>query len=229
MQEYSSAEVCIYVPKKADENRKLTEERQRRAEPGTATINRPNAANKEAGARRRVRQYENFLSNENTKPDSGGDTVSTPINNTSSIPQKKKVALVTDDAFYNRMVMKEMLKKFNVIAIEANNGEEAASMVEKSFGKESEYEINIILMDLNMPVMNGVDSTIKIRQLEKEYDRKERIPIVAVTAHDSTKDRVGCLQAGMQEYQLKPVTSKQLEQLLKTYSINLLNNPAASA
>ena len=161
--------------------------------------------------------------NENLKSEQC-ETTSIPKSDPVIPKEKHRVVLVTDDAFYNRMVMKEMLKKLNVATIEANNGLEAANIVEKSFSKDFMYEITLIFMDLNMPVMNGVDSTIKIRQLEKDYERKERIPIVAVTAHDSTKDKMSCFQAGMQEYQLKPVTSKQLENLIKTHGANIINN-----
>lgn len=174
----------------------------------------------EGGVRKRMKYYENFFTSDNMK-DENCETASTPKESVGNA--RKKVVLVTDDAYYNRMVMKMMLQRLNILAIEAINGEEAAVNVENSFNKDSEYDIALILMDLNMPIMNGVDSTIKIRQLEKDYERKERIPIVAVTAHDSIRDKEGCLQAGMQEYLLKPVASRQLENTLKKYALNLFN------
>ena len=188
--------------------------------PAMSNVNIPD---EEGEVRKKMKHYENFINNDNVKIEQC-ETTSTPKNNPPIPKEKHRVVLVTDDAFYNRMVMKEMLKKLNVATIEANNGEEAAIMVEKSFSKDFAYEITLIFMDLNMPIMNGVDSTIKIRQLEKDYERKERIPIIAVTAHDSAKDKMSCLQAGMQEYQLKPVTSKQLENLIKTHGTNIINN-----
>ena len=64
-----------------------------------------------------------------------------------------------------------MLKRFNIIRIEAVNGEDAVNIVKNSFNRNSNFDIELILMDLNMPIMGGVESTQKIRELEKEYKR----------------------------------------------------------
>jgi signal transduction histidine kinase/ActR/RegA family two-component response regulator len=207
----------LYTPKKPLRDKNLLDEKQViNTNPIISTVSNKNVLDKEAEVCKRMKYCENFSTKDNTKTEEC-ETAFIPRDDHITTKEKHRVVLVTDDAFYNRMVMKEMLKKFNVATIEASNGEEAAVIVEKSFSKDCAYEITLIFMDLNMPIMNGVESTIKIRQLKKEYERKEEIPIIAVTAHDSTKDRVGCIQAGMQEYQLKPVTRKQLEKLLKTY------------
>eukprot|EP00826_Nyctotherus_ovalis_P030817 TRINITY_DN2460_c0_g1_i11.p1 TRINITY_DN2460_c0_g1~~TRINITY_DN2460_c0_g1_i11.p1 ORF type:complete len:293 (+),score=105.47 TRINITY_DN2460_c0_g1_i11:73-951(+) len=185
------------------------------------------AATKPSVPKSKEKYYKNFINSKNANADNC-ETASTPTSEMNAVV-KKKVVLVTDDAFYNRMIMKEMLRKLRVQSIEANNGEEAVSIVENSFKKSNKYEIGLILMDINMPIMNGVESTMNIRQVEKNSERKERIPIVAVTAHDSAKDRACCIQAGMQEYYLKPVTSKQLESIVNTFAKELIDSTTSAA
>ena len=135
---------------------------------------------------------------------------------------KNKVVLITDDLYTNRMVIREMLKKNSIKTIEANNGKEAASKVETSFDKNSDVEIELILMDLHMPVMNGVESTIEIRKLEKAYERNKVIPIVAVTAHDGDSDKNESLKAGMQDFVKKPATKENIDEIVNKYAPNLL-------
>lgn len=135
---------------------------------------------------------------------------------------KKDVILITDDMYSNRLVIREMLKKLSIMTMEAINGEKAVDIVKQSFEHESDFKIALILMDLNMPIMNGLMSTQKIRELERL--RKTKIPIIAVTAHDGQSDRKGCYNAGMQDYILKPISSKILESLIKGYAPFLLDN-----
>ena len=143
--------------------------------------------------------------------------------NVASVANHRKAVLVTDDNYSNRMVIIEMLKRFNVIGIEAVNGEDAANIVKNSFNRNSNFDIELILMDLNMPIMSGVESTQKIRQLEKEYKRVIIIPIVAITAHKTTTDQKACYKAGMQDYFLKPVSSKMLKEIIEKYATNLIS------
>eukprot|EP00826_Nyctotherus_ovalis_P011417 TRINITY_DN12977_c0_g1_i4.p1 TRINITY_DN12977_c0_g1~~TRINITY_DN12977_c0_g1_i4.p1 ORF type:complete len:629 (+),score=161.54 TRINITY_DN12977_c0_g1_i4:100-1986(+) len=142
---------------------------------------------------------------------------------TNSFRVKQSVVLVTDDMYSNRLVLRKVLENFRVQSVEAINGEEAVRSVEKSFDDESSLEIVLILMDLHMPVMNGIDATIKIRELEKKYKRRKKIPIIAVTAHDGIKDQEGCLKAGMQEYIMKPATSAMLKRMVIKYIPDLVN------
>ena len=135
---------------------------------------------------------------------------------------RNRVVLIVDDIYFNRMVISEMIKKFHITTKEANNGAEAINIVEKSFYKSSKCDIKLVLMDLNMPVMNGVQSTIRIRELEQIHRKKIKIPIVGVTAHDSINDRNGCSNAGMQDYVVKPITNEMIENILKTYAPELL-------
>lgn len=130
------------------------------------------------------------------------------------------VILIVDDLYSNRMILREMLKRIKINTIEAKNGLEAVNEVANSFSNTSEISIELILMDLNMPVMNGVEATIEIRKLEKLHNKHKEIPIVAVTAQED--DRKTCLKVGMQEYSQKPISSKILGNLIKTFAQKLL-------
>jgi len=135
--------------------------------------------------------------------------------NTSPI-QKQQVVLVVDDMYSNRMVMHEMLKRFKIVTQEAINGQDAIQHVLHSFTKDSDYQISLILMDLNMPVMNGIEATLKIRNLEKSL-KLSPIPIVAVTAQDATSDKRACIEAGMQDFALKPIDFNRLRKIIIDY------------
>ena len=119
------------------------------------------------------------------------------------------------------MIIVELLKRQNIYSIEASNGQEAVDIVNKSFTQESQIDIKLILMDLEMPIMCGTVSAFEIRKLEKENNRKEIIPIIAITAQDTSSHKKECLKVGMQEYLLKPVSVKMIKVLLQKYAFEL--------
>lgn len=135
---------------------------------------------------------------------------------------RRRLVLVTDDEYSNRLVLRKMLEHFHIESMEASNGEEAASIVQQSYSDDSPFAVALVLMDLHMPVMNGVDATIKIRKLEREYKRESSVPIVAVTAHDGVNNKRDCFNAGMQEYIVKPATSKALKQIVAEFIPDLM-------
>ena len=114
-----------------------------------------------------------------------------------------------------------MLKRINVCTVEANNGKEAVNLVNEMLFKNDETEIVLIFMDLNMPIMDGVEATVEIRKLEKKYKRINEIPIIAVTAHETEKD--SCFRAGMQDFTIKPISIKTLKHFIKQYAQVLYN------
>ena len=142
----------------------------------------------------------------------------------SIINELKTVILIVDDLYSNRMVIREMLKRLGITSVEAIHGENAVEIVKKSFEPNSNIEIGLIFMDLNMPVMNGVQSTIQIRQIEKEYMKDTEIPIIAVTAHDSKNDKDECLNAGMQNFESKPIDFRTVKRIIKRYASHFLDN-----
>ena len=146
------------------------------------------------------------------------------INKSNNIPiARKKIVLITDDAHYNRKAVNEMCKKLNIPTMEAMNGEDAVTKVKSSFYNESEYEVQLILMDLEMPIMGGIEATKEIRKLEKAHKKNKKIPIVAVTAHSSMDHKKECLKVGMQEHIVKPVSSKRLKDILEKYAADIVS------
>ncbi|MDD2820220.1 MAG: response regulator [Flavobacterium sp.] len=123
-------------------------------------------------------------------------------------PELKNIkVLVVEDIPLNQLLMKTLLDDFGFERDIAENGKIA---IEKL--KENEYEI--ILMDLQMPEMNGFEATEYIRKT-----MKSTIPIIALTADVTTVDLAKCKAAGMDDYLAKPVDEKQLYNKI----INILN------
>ena len=119
-----------------------------------------------------------------------------------------KTILVVEDNAMNQMVIKMITKKWLNTTVEfANNGEEGLK-------KLTENDYDIILMDLQMPVMDGYEATIAIRNGEAGEHKKE-IPIIALTADvmESTKTRV--IEIGMNKYLSKPVDKDTLFEIVK--------------
>ena len=115
--------------------------------------------------------------------------------------------LVADDNPVNQKLVYYTLKRFYEIET-ANNGAEVLSLVKSK-------PIDLILMDLAMPVMNGVQATKEIRIMEK--DGNSRIPIIFVTTSDIEKDRLNCLSVGADDYLVKPVDMETLLAKVRQY------------
>ena len=115
--------------------------------------------------------------------------------------------LIAEDNPINQSVILRVLKKFgyNNLTL-AVNGEDA-------FNKFSKKNFDIILMDIQMPVMDGFQSTIKIR------DKNEKIPIIAMTANVYEGYAEQCFSVGMNEYIPKPIDFKLLKTILEKYTI----------
>ncbi len=125
--------------------------------------------------------------------------------------------LVVEDNPVNVEVAQEYLGNLGCAIKLAGNGVEAVAAF-------SEPRFDIILMDCQMPVMDGLEATRRIREAEKILGTA-RTPIVAVTANAYAEDRAKCLAAGMDDYLSKPFTEAQLAQLLSKWS----NLPASEA
>jgi len=123
---------------------------------------------------------------------------------------KGKILLVEDNK-PNQMLMKLMLKKFNLEVTIANDGLEAIEAYKKD-------KYSLILMDENMPNMNGIEATKNIRILELQKDYKT--PIVAVTANALSGERERFMNSGMDDYISKPVGRNELERVLVKFLQN---------
>jgi len=119
--------------------------------------------------------------------------------------------LVVEDNRVNQVVATRLLERRGLRTQVANNGREALDML-------TSESADLILMDIQMPVMDGYDATRAIREQEKATGA--HIPIIALTAHAMKGDREKCLGAGMDDYLTKPVQGDQLyhaiEELLVT-------------
>ena len=109
--------------------------------------------------------------------------------------------LLAEDSLVNQKLTVALLRKRGHKVVIANNGKEAVSAAR-------EQQFDLILMDIQMPEMDGYDATAAIRA--HEHTRGCHTPIIALTAHAMTGDRERCLQAGMDEYITKPVRAEQL-------------------
>lgn len=114
--------------------------------------------------------------------------------------------LVADDKTDNRKLLTEILESAGFAVMESVNGREAIK-------KYLEWNPDIILMDLNMPVMNGYDAIREIREMEKGRE----IPIIAVTASAFEEDRAAVLRLGANEYLRKPFKENDIFDLLKKF------------
>jgi len=137
-----------------------------------------------------------------------------------SVPQKANVdegyiqfnnihALVAEDNLINQKLIQSVLQGFGIIVTLVNNGFEALQM-----RKENNYDV--IFMDIQMPVMGGIESTREILDYE-EKQRKHHIPIIALTANALAGDREKYINEGMDNYLSKPFDLEKISLLLKEY------------
>lgn len=119
--------------------------------------------------------------------------------------------LIVEDNMINLLLLKTLLLKKKYDIITATNGQEAIDLLTNATP-------DIILMDINMPVMNGYEASLAIR---KSDSRINTIPIIAVTAemHPDTKNK--CLDAGMNDYVPKPIDMDELVEKIKKFVKNI--------
>ena len=120
--------------------------------------------------------------------------------------------LLVEDNFLNQKITTYNLRKYNHKVSIANNGLEAVNLF-----KEKKFDL--ILMDIMMPVMDGLEATREIRKIEKANKLNEYTPIIAVTANTLDNDREKCLSWGMDEFIAKPFDMNQLNEILQTLKI----------
>jgi PAS domain S-box-containing protein len=137
--------------------------------------------------------------------------------NMDSTPEKTasglRVLLAEDNAVNQRLAIRLLEKQGHHITV-VDNGREAVAAWERD-------TFDLILMDVQMPEMDGFEATGVIRAKELGADR--HVPIIAMTAHAMKGDRERCLEAGMDAYVAKPVRSRDLKEAME----NVLNSPVA--
>lgn len=125
--------------------------------------------------------------------------------------------LIAEDNITNQKVALGILKKLGFNPDVASNGEEALKAIETK-------PYDMVFMDVQMPTMDGLEATRRIRDFECKMAQKEsdknsplHIPIIAMTAHAMAGDREKCLEAGMNDYISKPVTPQALANVLEKW------------
>ncbi len=120
--------------------------------------------------------------------------------------------LVVEDNKLNQQVVKKMLEKVGCRVDVAENGREALSVLKLTLPPEERPHYDIVFMDVQMPVMDGLRATSMIRAQE---DPGAHVPIIAITAHAMKGDREKFLEQGMDDYLSKPVRNTDLLAILK--------------
>lgn len=115
--------------------------------------------------------------------------------------------LVVDDNFTNRKVIEALLMKLGLNVTSVEDGQECLNVI--AAGEAAD----LILMDLQMPILDGYETTAQIRQWEAENDRPHR-PIIALTADAFEEHRLQCLAAGMDDFLTKPIAMDALTSIL---------------
>jgi CheY-like chemotaxis protein len=123
--------------------------------------------------------------------------------------QTYKILLVEDNELNQKFAI-AVVRKLGYEMDIASNG-----LIGVQLFKENTYDL--ILMDIQMPEMNGIEATHAIRQLEAIEGTGKRVPIIAVTAFAMEQDKRNCMEAGMDDFIAKPYKPFELEQKIKQF------------
>jgi CheY-like chemotaxis protein len=118
--------------------------------------------------------------------------------------------LLAEDNRVNQVLAVRLLEKRGHEVTVAKNGEEALEALDRQV-------FDLVLMDVQMPEMDGIQATAAIRK--GEVNSGKHIPIIAMTAHAMAGDKERCLEAGMDEYITKPIRPEQLVEVLERFSL----------
>jgi CheY-like chemotaxis protein len=147
------------------------------------------------------------------------------VPNRDSVTRALRILLAEDNPV-NQRLAKRILEKSGHSVTVANNGREAVAALQAS-----DWNFDGVLMDIQMPEMDGLEATQAIRKLESSVGR--HLPIIALTAHAMERDRNSCLNAGMDRHLTKPIQAPLLLATLQeiadgTFHSSSLPNPGLS-
>ena len=140
------------------------------------------------------------------------DTLAAPEKNQETLPDFSALhlrILLAEDNVTNQQVALGILKKMGVTAIAVTNGLEAVEALDAT-------PFDLVLMDVQMPVMGGLEATMKIRKSCKIIENRA-IPILAMTAHAMQSDKIKCLDVGMNDHISKPISATMLGDALQNW------------
>ncbi|MEI8186171.1 MAG: response regulator [Chlorobiaceae bacterium] len=138
-----------------------------------------------------------------TLPYNPPDTLHSPITEEQAKAAAGITVLLAEDDMVSALLMKAILNKENMTVISADNGLAAVELT------ANHPEINLVLMDINMPVINGYDATCRIKQLRPE------LPVIGQTAYCSLEEREKAEKAGCDGFITKPINKSELLELIK--------------
>jgi CheY-like chemotaxis protein len=118
--------------------------------------------------------------------------------------------LVVEDNAVNQLLASRLLEKRGHRVVMTANGREALDALAKD-------KFDLVLMDVQMPEMDGLQATRLLREKEKEKQDGFRQPVIALTAHAMKGDQERCLAAGMDGYLTKPILAQELDAILETF------------
>jgi two-component system, sensor histidine kinase and response regulator len=125
-------------------------------------------------------------------------------------PQTILSVLVAEDNAVNQLLATRLLEKRGHRVVMATNGREALEALAKE-------RFDLVLMDVQMPEIDGLQATLALREKEKEKDDGFHQPVIALTAHAMKGDQERCLAAGMDGYLTKPIGPQELDAILEIY------------
>lgn len=160
--------------------------------------------------------FDELLEKRSTNIEDLADVINVMINRYEVPPPAQEVLskkgvkkiLLAEDYKHSQIIVTRLLKKNNfedIVVVE--NGEDAVKMAKQE-------KFDLILMDMQMPIMNGFEATEKIRQLPEYKD----VPIIALTAFAMKGDKEKCLEVGATDYIPKPIDSKEFIEKIKYYT-----------
>ncbi|CAK0746424.1 two-component system, sensor histidine kinase and response regulator [Gammaproteobacteria bacterium] len=123
--------------------------------------------------------------------------------------------LLVDDNEINQQVAREILERWGFFVIVAGDGEQALTVLEAS------VPVDLVLMDVQMPVMDGLEATRRIRRNERLHG----LPVIAMTAAVLARDQAECFESGMNDHIAKPILPEQLLQMLERWIVPGQRNP----
>ena len=145
------------------------------------------------------------------------NTVSEPVVTIHSLRERRKqlhILLAEDNAINQKLAVRLLEKQGHRVAL-AETGRQAVEAVERQ-------SFDLVLMDIQMPEMDGLEATAAIRRAEETTGR--RVPIVAMTAHAMAGDRERCIGAGMDGYVTKPLKVGELFAVIETLAPRMMDS-----
>ncbi|MCZ8175717.1 MAG: ATP-binding protein [Burkholderiaceae bacterium] len=126
-----------------------------------------------------------------------------------SADRMEGVVLLVEDNEVNRLIGSEMLRSFGLEVKLANDGQQALQLLEQ-------HRVDLVLMDIGMPVLDGHEATRRLREREQRL-KLPRVPVVALTAYAFESDAAKALDAGMDAHLAKPYSREQLKELVQRW------------